>query len=90
MAGVTQDDIGVRVMVVTGGAAGALTATGLPADALLIGVIRLNRDAATVATIDMDDLTPEFTITAVNTISNVGGTNTTGDKLLVIYQDISL
>lgn len=72
--------------VVTGGAAGNLTLTGIAVGDELVGVIRLNRDA-TAANVDADDLTAEFTVTAPDTINNTAGTNTTGDKLIVTYID---
>lgn len=76
----------IRSAVIVGGAAGNLTVTGIAVGDNLIGVIRLNRDA-TAANIDMSGITSEFTITAANTINNAGGTNTTGDALLILYQD---
>lgn len=70
--------------VIAGGAAGALTVTGIATTDTLIGVIRFDLDA-TASNIDVDDLTSEFSITAADTIDNTGGTATTGDKLLVLY-----
>lgn len=76
---------GVATAVVAGAAAGNVTVTGITTADRLVSVIRLNRDA-TAANIDISDLTSEFSITAANTIANTGGTNTTGDSLLVIYE----
>lgn len=38
---------------------------------------------------DNTDITSEFTITADNTINNAGGTDTTGNKLLVFWTDLT-
>jgi hypothetical protein len=70
---------------VAGGAAGDITVTGILTTDTLVSVLRLDIDA-TAANTDLDDLTSEFTITAANTINNVGGTASTGDKLMVTYQ----
>ncbi len=78
---------GVKSAVIAGGAAGALTVTGIATSDRLVGVIRLDRDAA-AANINLGSLTSEFSITAANTISNAGGTNTTGDALLVLYESV--
>lgn len=69
---------------IAGGAAGDHTVTGLGATDDLAGVLRLNRDG-TAANIDITDISAEFTVTAADTINNTGGTNTTGDSLLVSY-----
>lgn len=76
----------IRSAVIAGSAAGNLTVTGIAVGDYLVGVIRLNRDA-TAANIDLSAITSEFTISAANTINNAGGTNTTGDALLVLWQD---
>jgi hypothetical protein len=72
----------IKQFVVTGGAAGNLTATGILTTDVLVAAIVLNRDA-TAANIDLVDLTSEFSITAADTINNTGGTATTGDEVLV-------
>lgn len=80
--------------IIAGGAAGALTVTGLLATDELIGVVQLDVAADTSTSAsgnkiqDAVDLTSEFTITAANTITNTGGTNTTGDKLMVLYRQV--
>lgn len=79
---------GVKSAVIAGGSAGDLTVTGITTNDRLVGVIRLNRDS-TAANVNIDALTTEFTITATNTINNVGGTATTGDSLLVLYESIA-
>ena len=71
--------------VIAGGAAGNLTVTGIATTDELISVTQFV--GAGVAVTDVSDLTSEFTITAANTINNTGGTNTTGNKLLVLYRD---
>lgn len=63
--------------VVAGGAAGALTVTGIKADDLLLAVIDVSAAGP--------NLVSEFTITADDTIDNTGGTDTTGMVLLVVH-----
>lgn len=81
-----------KTAVISGGTAGALTVTGLAASDELVSVIRFDvaSDSGTSATgnkvQDVIDLTSEFSVSAANTIDNTGGTNTTGDKLMVIYR----
>lgn len=75
-----------RSAVIAGGAAGNHTVTGIAVGDTLVGVIRLDRDA-TAANINITAITSEFSVSATNTINNTGGTNTTGDSLLVLYQD---
>lgn len=84
----TNSGAAVKSAVIAGGAAGALTVTGIATADTLIGVIRLDRDA-TAANINISSLTSEFTITGADTIDNTAGTNTTGDSLLVLYYDDS-
>jgi len=55
---------------------GALAASG----DTLISVRHVSSDLVTNA-----DLTAEFSVTGLNTISNVGGTDTSGDFLVVTY-----
>jgi hypothetical protein len=70
-----------QVALIAGGAAGAHTVTGIATVDRLVSVLHY-----TPAT-DIVDLTSEFTISAADTIDNTAGTDTTGDKLLVIYGD---
>jgi hypothetical protein len=63
--------------VVAGGAAGDITVTGITTSDRLVSVINLTDGA---------DLTSEFSITAADTINNAGGTATTGDDLLVVWE----
>jgi hypothetical protein len=69
------------VYVADGAAAGDVTVTGVATtDTLLfVGVFTTKASIATFA-----DLTSQFTITATNTINNVGGTSTANNQLLVI------
>jgi len=71
--------------VIAGGAAGDHTVTGIATDDHIVAVWRLNRDAAVVATIEITDITSEFTITGADTINNAAGTDTTGDSLMILY-----
>lgn len=66
----------VKQKLVTGAAAGNVTVTGIPASARLVSVIQLT---------DGTDLSAEFTVSAVNTINNTGGTSTATKKLLVTW-----
>jgi adhesin HecA-like repeat protein len=77
----------LKQAIVTGGAAGALTLTGIATDDTLVGVILLVGAGTDVT--DATDLTSEFSITAADTIDNTAGTATTGGKLLVTYVDAS-
>jgi hypothetical protein len=62
--------------VITGGAAGDHTVTGIKVTDKLVAVLDISGP---------EDLTSEFTITADDTINNTGGTATTSDTLLVTY-----
>ena len=74
-----------QMLAVAGGAAGDISVAGIKVHDTLIGVARLDRDA-TAANINLTTLNAEFTVTADDTINNTGGTNTTGDALLVFWQ----
>lgn len=71
----------VKATLVTGGAAGNFTVTGIATADTLVMVLHYTTGAA------LANLTSEFTISAANTINNTGGTATTSDQLVVIYQD---
>jgi hypothetical protein len=77
----------VRQKVVAGAAAGPITVAGLEATAILVSVLSY---ASTWAATEPKDLTAEFTVTAANTISNVGGTATTGSRVVVTWYDVTL
>lgn len=78
--------------LITGGAAGAHAVTGLLAGDTLISVLQFDvaADTGTSATGNkvqaLADLTAEFDISADAEIDNTGGTATTGDQLLVIWE----
>lgn len=66
-----------KSFIAAGGDAGDITATGITTDHVLKHVINLT---------DGTDVTSEFTIADDDTINNDGGTATTGDDLLVIWE----
>ena len=68
--------LGQFTFFAVGGAAGALTATGVKSSDKLLLVQALTLD--TGAPNAVADLTSEFSITADNTVNNTGGTATTG------------
>ncbi len=78
---------GIKAAVVTGGAAGNFTVTGIATGDELILVLRFTGAGTDVT--DVADLTSEFSISATDTINNTGGTATTGSKLLVLYWDLT-
>lgn len=69
--------------LVNGGAAGDITVTGIAVGDELLEVLELPADGFID---DLVDLTSEFTV-AAGKINNTGGTNTTGNKLLVRWID---
>ncbi len=71
----------VSQALIAGGAAGNHTVTGIATTDTIVFVLH-NTAGALV------DLTSEFTIDSADTIDNVGGTVTTGDDLLVLYQSV--
>lgn len=73
----------VRQAVVGGAAAGNISVTGIKTRDRLVSVLRAIGAGTTVT--DVTDLTSEFTISAAGTISNTGGTATTGSKLVVTW-----
>lgn len=82
----------VKMSVLAGGAAGDITLTGIAVGDVLIGVLRFDvetdkGDNATGNKVqNVSDLTSEFTVGA-NKINNTGGTNTTGDILVVLWEN---
>ena len=74
--------LAIRTYIATGGAAGAITVTGIAVNDKLIAVIEFAGGGTDVTA--LNDRTAEFTISAADTIDNTGGTATTGDQLLVI------
>ena len=76
----------LNVTLVAGGSAGDHTVTGITTSDEIAFVGHFST-AASIAT--LADLTSEFTITAADTINNVGGTDTSSDQLMVIWLDLS-
>lgn len=74
----------VKQSLVTGGAAGNLTLTGITTSDTLLSVLSYTT-AASIASVA--DLTAEFTITANDTINNTGGTATTNNQVVVLWED---
>lgn len=70
----------LRVSIIDGGSAGVHTVTGIKNGDELISVLEQNGTSGLLT-----DLTVEFSIVKVDTISNTGGTATSGDKLVVLY-----
>ena len=81
----------IKTTVISGGAAGNHTVTGIAVGDSLVAVLKLDftlsEGAPNTRTWAATDLTGEFSITAANTINNAGGTSTTGAILVVIYED---
>lgn len=68
----------IKVVTVAGGAAGAITVTGIAVGDELVAVINLA---------DGVNLTSEFTVSDADEIDNTDGTATTSDQLLVVWVD---
>lgn len=81
----------LKKAIIAGGSAGNLTLTGIATTDTLIEVVRydVELDTGTGASgnkvAGVTDITSEFTISATNTINNTGGTDTSGDRLEVLY-----
>lgn len=72
---------GTKRSLIAGGTAGDRTVTGIATADRLASVLHFTTGGAVA------DLTAEFSITAANTINNDGGTDTSSDQLLVIWED---
>ena len=72
----------IKISIIDGDAAGAHTVAGIRAGDELISVLEQNGTSGLLT-----DLTTEFSIAASDTITNAGGTDTSSDKLLVLYLD---
>ena len=72
----------IKLSIISGGAAGAHTVTGIRTGDELIAVLEQNGTSGLLT-----DLTTEFAIATSDTITNSGGTATSGDKLIVLYLD---
>lgn len=73
--------------VIDGGSAGNHTVTGIEVGDVLVAVIQFVDDGTQLT--DVADLTGEFSIDSADTIDNAGGTDTSGDHLLVIWKDLT-
>lgn len=73
--------------IISGGAAGDHTVTGIATTDKLVMVLHLAGAGSDVT--DIEDLTSEFSISAADTINNDGGTSSASGKLLVLYLDRS-
>ena len=74
---------------IKGGSAGDHTLTGIATVDYIMSVSKINFDTdGTISTVS--DLTSEFSISAADTISNSGGTDTTDALLLVLWADYDL
>jgi hypothetical protein len=89
---ITATASSLKQAVISGGAAGAHTVTGIAASDRLVSVVRLDVEVDTGTSASGNKvqaasaLTSEFAVSAANTIDNTGGTNTTGDLLLVTWE----
>jgi len=70
--------------LINGGSAGAHTVSDIASGDELVLVFEQDGTSGLLT-----DLTSEFSITGANTIDNTGGTDTTGDKLFVLYLDLT-
>tara|TARA_R100001163_G_C4988348_1_gene141871 strand:+ start:145 stop:597 length:453 start_codon:yes stop_codon:yes gene_type:complete len=70
----------LKVSIINGGSAGVHTVTGIKNVDELVSVLEQNGTSGILT-----DLTTEFSIVKSDTISNTGGTATSGDKLIVLY-----
>jgi len=80
---VTGDPQDLKFALIVGGAAGALTVTGIKKGDVLKLV--MGTTVASPTFTPTANLTSQFTVTADNTIDNTGGTATTAALLLVIW-----
>lgn len=80
--GVPGVSYSIRAKIIAGGAAGAHAVTGLLEGDTIILVAYLA--GAGMSITDISNLTSEFVVTA-GTITNLGGTVTTGGKLVVLW-----
>lgn len=72
---------GISKALIAGGSAGDHTVTGIKTTDELIAVFEQDGTSGLLT-----DLTSEFSISAADTINNAAGTDTTSDKLLVLYK----
>jgi hypothetical protein len=74
----------LKMNIVTGGAAGNLTLTGIAPGDRIVSVLVFTT-AASIAT--GANLTSEFLITAADTINNTAGTSTASNLVIVFWED---
>jgi len=72
----------LKFFPVAGGSAGNITVTGIAVDDELLSVLEVD-----FTTPSITELKAEFSVTAANTINNTGGTDTSGNFLVVVYHD---
>lgn len=70
----------IKISLISGGAAGVHTVSGITIRDDLIAVFEQNGTSGILT-----DLSSEFSIAKADTINNTGGTATSSDKLLVFY-----
>lgn len=75
---------GLTSAIIAGGAAGDHTVTGIATGDALVYVYEQDGTSGLLT-----DLTSEFSVSAADTISNAGGTDTTGDYLVILYWDLT-
>lgn len=73
----------LRRTVISGGSAGDHTVSGIETQDRIAAVIQFVGAGTDVT--DIADLTDEFSIASDGTINNGGNTDTSGDKLLVVW-----
>lgn len=74
----------LKKTLIAGGAAGDHTVTGIASGDELVAVWEQDGTSGILT-----DLTSEFSIAGADTINNGGGTDTTGDQLVVEYLDLT-
>jgi hypothetical protein len=80
---------GLRLTPLKGGAAGALTLTGIALDDQILAVMGIGRWSGTYYLNTLYDFTAEFSVSAADTIDNTGGTTTTSWRLLAVWADVA-
>lgn len=79
--------VGLKMNVLAGAAADTdIAVTNIATTDKIVSCLRLNRDATTVGTIDIDDLTAEVVILSAGNIQ-ITTTTTTGDTLILTWWD---
>lgn len=81
----SHTDLSVVTKVVAGAAAGDVTVTGITIRDKLKAVVGFTLSEGAPNTINVLDLTDEFSISAADTINNDGGTSSANGILFVTY-----